>query len=232
MAFVSGVSVGTKAFLGTAKTTRVPTGVAAGRRSTVTMVMSKSVPFLEQPKNCVGLPASAEFDPLGFSNVIPIKFLQEAEIKHCRICMLAVLGFLVQEVFTWGGTYFPKMAPVDAHDFYMKSGGMSQILMFIAGFEFLSCAAVYQTMQGKREPGYFGFDPLNLGKDPAAFEKFQVNEIKNGRLAMIAVGGFIHQYWATNQTVLDQLTNFRVLSNPEAGVKSALDALVTLRHAF
>mmetsp|Transcript_5199 Transcript_5199/g.22249 ORF Transcript_5199/g.22249 Transcript_5199/m.22249 type:complete len:124 (-) Transcript_5199:588-959(-) len=120
MAFVSGVSVGTKAFLGTAKTTRVPTGVAAGRRSTVTMVMSKSVPFLEQPKNCVGLPASAEFDPLGFSNVIPIKFLQEAEIKHCRICMLAVLGFLVQEVFTWGGTYFPKMAPVDAHGEFQR----------------------------------------------------------------------------------------------------------------
>jgi len=232
MAFVSGISVGTKAFLGTAKTARVPTGATAARRSTVMMAMSKSVPFLEQPKNCVGLPGSAEFDPLGFSDVIPIAFLQEAELKHGRICMLAALGFLVQELFTFGGSYFPKMPPVEAHEFYMKTGGMSQILLFIAGFEFLSCAAVYQTMLGKREPGYFGFDPLGLGKDEAAYKKFQVNEIKNGRLAMIAVGGFIHQYWATNQTVLDQLTNFHALTNPEAGVKTALDALVTLRQTF
>lgn len=34
------------------------------------------------------------FDPLGFSNLIDVKWLREAELKHCRICMLAVVGFV------------------------------------------------------------------------------------------------------------------------------------------
>ena len=34
------------------------------------------------------------FDPLGFTNQIDPKWLREAELKHCRIAMLATLGFV------------------------------------------------------------------------------------------------------------------------------------------
>ena len=43
------------------------------------------------------------FDPLGLSNIdevgIDLYWLREAELKHCRLCMLAVVGFLQVEIF-------------------------------------------------------------------------------------------------------------------------------------
>lgn len=65
----------------------------------------------------------------------------------------------------------------------------------------LSTSFVYQgkmTMDNMHEdgaePGAFGFDPLKLdNKDAAVREKYQLQEIKNGRLAMSAIGGLIHQ---------------------------------------
>ena len=173
--------------------------------------MSKSVPFLLKPKNLDGLPASYEFDPLLISDYINVRFLQAAEIKHGRICMLAALGMIVQEQFTFPHPYFPKMLPVEAHDYFIGTGGMAQILAFIILFEGVSCYALKQTLEGKNEPGNFGFDPLGLGKDPAAFKKYQANEIMNGRLAMIAVGGLIHQEWVTKTGAIDQLLNFKSL---------------------
>jgi hypothetical protein len=43
------------------------------------------------------------------------------------------------------------------------------------------------------EPGDFSFDPLGLGKVPANFKKYQINELKNGRLAMLAFSGIVTQ---------------------------------------
>lgn len=53
-------------------------------RSAVSMAESSpSVPFLPKPKNLnPDMPGYAGFDPLGFSDLFNIKFLQEAEIKH------------------------------------------------------------------------------------------------------------------------------------------------------
>ena len=42
-----------------------------------------------------------------------------------------------------------------------------------------------------------GFDPLGCGKDPNALARRQLVELKNGRLAMIAVGGMLHHYFTT-----------------------------------
>jgi hypothetical protein len=59
---------------------------------------SDSVPFLKQPAMLDGtLAGDVGFDPLGFSDIFDVKVLREAELKHGRIAMLAVLGWLVQE---------------------------------------------------------------------------------------------------------------------------------------
>lgn len=43
-------------------------------------------------------------------------------------------------------------------------------------------------------PGDFGFDPIGLGSKPAAvLERYQLQELKHGRLAMSAIGGLVHQ---------------------------------------
>jgi hypothetical protein len=39
-----------------------------------------------------------EFDPLGFSDNFDVKWLREAELKHGRVSMLAVTGWLVQVI--------------------------------------------------------------------------------------------------------------------------------------
>jgi light-harvesting complex I chlorophyll a/b binding protein 1 len=50
------------------------------------------------------------FDPLGLSNLdeslgLDLYWMREAELKHCRLSMLATVGLLGQE----GGIVFPGM---------------------------------------------------------------------------------------------------------------------------
>lgn len=147
------------------------------------------------PLSTLLTPADVGFDPLGFTNVFDVKWMREAELKHCRITMLACLGFLVQEIFTLPAAYFPNnIISVDAHDYFVKTGGMQQLLLWFCFAEFFSLLAVNYTMNGgDRAPGDFGFDPLNLASTPAKRAQMELSEIKNGRLAMIGIGGLIHQ---------------------------------------
>ena len=64
---------------------------------------SKAIPFLSAPKNLEGLVGDKGFDPFGFSDFIPTKFLQEAELKHSRIAMLGVVGFIATEAIKLPG---------------------------------------------------------------------------------------------------------------------------------
>ena len=43
------------------------------------------------------------FDPLGISNLIDVRWLREAELKHGRVCMLAATGMIVQDVAAFPG---------------------------------------------------------------------------------------------------------------------------------
>lgn len=43
----------------------------------------------------------------GFTNWLPVSYLQEAEIKHCRIAMLATLGWIVADL----GIHLPGTLP-------------------------------------------------------------------------------------------------------------------------
>ena len=104
------------------------------------------------------------------------------------------------------------MAPVDAHDYCVTAGCGSQVIFWISFVELLGVVALFETLQGKREPGDFAFDPLGLAKSEEILEKYRLAEIKHARLAMIAIGGFIHQYWVTKQTVFEQLGNFKSLA--------------------
>jgi light-harvesting complex I chlorophyll a/b binding protein 1 len=135
------------------------------------------------------------FDPVGFSNWIDIRWLREAEIKHARISMLAVVGVVVSSFVHLPGDVH-QVGVVAAHDAAVKSGSLNQVLLWSSIFELVSLKAVVETLEGSgRAPGYFGFDPLKLseGKSEKIQNQYALSELKNGRLAMLAFSGLITQ---------------------------------------
>uniref|UniRef100_I2CR44 Light-harvesting protein n=1 Tax=Nannochloropsis gaditana (strain CCMP526) TaxID=1093141 RepID=I2CR44_NANGC len=144
------------------------------------------------------------WDPLGFAGISErnnlginphIKWLQESEIKHGRTAMLAFLGVIVPGSL---GVYVPTypQEPDFTQAFYKALQnnplGMAQIALAIAIIEGHYYAGDFWTGGGDREVGAFGFDPLGFskGKSEAALKSMRLKELKNGRLAMIAMAAF------------------------------------------
>lgn len=135
------------------------------------------------------------FDPLGFSNLIDVRWLREAELKHCRICMLAVVGFVASGFVQLPGEMH-QVSAVAAHNAAVQTGAMSQILMWTGLFELLSTKVVSEMLDGSgRAPGDFMFDPLKFseGKSDKVKADFALKELQNGRLAMLAFSGIVTQ---------------------------------------
>ena len=109
--------------------------------------------------------------------------------------MLATLGFVATDL----GVKLPgdihAVSSVDAHNIAVQSGSMFQILTTVSLLEFISVVAVKEMLDGSgREPGYYGFDPLNLGgKTDAQIASMKAKEIENGRAAMLAFAGIVTQ---------------------------------------
>ncbi len=198
--------------------------VQQAKRSSVTSLngaKSQAVPFLEQPAALDGTMAGdVGFDPFGFSGawldkdwsqqIVPdiwpeseprtpittIQWMREAELKHSRVAMLAVVGWLTTE----SGVRFPGSAftsisnSLAAHDACVKNGSMGLLLSAIFFLELAAGAAIFDQAKGSgRQPGDFAFDPFKLSSSPDRAKKYAQAEIKNGRLAMLAISGILTQ---------------------------------------
>mmetsp|Transcript_42524 Transcript_42524/g.62115 ORF Transcript_42524/g.62115 Transcript_42524/m.62115 type:complete len:207 (+) Transcript_42524:101-721(+) len=138
---------------------------------------------------------SKNFDPAGFSERAPewLPWFREAELKHGRQAMLATVGFVVPEFIRIPGEQFsfeniPNV--IEAHDKLPDS--MSQIFLWISLAEAMSFPALAGLGKYDRAPGDWSFDPLGLfPTDPEKQKEMQLAELKNGRLAMIAIGGMV-----------------------------------------
>lgn len=134
--------------------------------------------------------SAKNFDPLGLSERAPewVNWFREAELKHGRQAMLAVVGLVVPEFIRIPGEQFsfeaiPKV--IDAHDALLDTS-MKQILLWISLWEAMSLGALSNMNEFDREPGNFGFDPLKLMPTDAAGKKeMQLKELKNGRLVSL-----------------------------------------------
>jgi hypothetical protein len=136
-------------------------------------------------------------------------WLREAELKHCRVAMLATLGCIVQDVFKFPGAetvYSGDLKLTKLHDAAVAEGTMGQMLVWLSFLEIFGTAAVVQMLRGSgRKPGDFGFDPLGLGKG-ADRSRLELAELKNGRLAMMAFSGIVHHYFITGKGPIELLT--------------------------
>mmetsp|Transcript_24225 Transcript_24225/g.59097 ORF Transcript_24225/g.59097 Transcript_24225/m.59097 type:complete len:207 (+) Transcript_24225:191-811(+) len=203
--FVNGAVVGARAGFAGAKVARAPAKVAS---KVSMMAKSEAVPFLEAPEGLPsGVPGYKGFDPLELSNYLDQFNARTAEIKHGRICMLASIGWLVQEVVQLPGEVHSETHALAAI-YKAPIEGWWQIIFVICLVELFTFDKTYNGTT----PGDYGFDPLGLGKDSSKIASLQEAEILNGRLAMIGWTGFLFQQLVTGQGVIEQLTNFKPIA--------------------
>ena len=181
---------------------------------------SKSVPFLPRARALDGtLAGDYGFDPFFLSSIpknfagfiqppsweetkgLPtIYWMREAEVKHSRVAMLAVIG--------WIATDFGLRLPFsqfsteaipsgyNAHDILVAQGTMTVMLLAVGLIEFCSAASLVEVSKGEsdRAAGNFGLDGgMFKGKDEKFIKNMETKEINNGRLAMLAFGGIATQ---------------------------------------
>jgi hypothetical protein len=121
------------------------------------------------------------FDPLGLSADIPeetFALYRTAEMKHGRVAQLAVLGYIVPEVFRWPGEIAPGLKFAD-----IPSGVAA--INAIPAFGWIQIAFLVGAVD------YYGV----LGNFPSGkkiiankgdVEKTTTQELQHGRLAMLA----------------------------------------------
>jgi len=149
-----------------------------------------------------------EFDPVGFTNTqnqAQIDWYRAAELKHGRVAMLASLGQIFQSFFHLPDPVFNQSGnPITALNqvYNERPLAFAQILLAIFACEALGA---FQQAKPGAEPGNLGWDPLNLRADnPELWEKTQLRELKNGRLAMMAIAGMLVQEQLTGYGVIEQ----------------------------
>lgn len=146
-----------------------------------------------------------DWDPMGFSKMHEIEgafpnmfphpqFLEEAEIKHGRMSMLAWTGVWATEGLGWhfpggvGGTDWTQGVGAWARE---DPGSFGAVLGFIAIAEGEGVSHAGDNFRGvsKKIPGDMGFDWMGMTKkmDANRVERYKTVEKKNGRAAMIAM---------------------------------------------
>jgi hypothetical protein len=132
------------------------------------------------------------FDPLNLASKYDVNWLREAELKHGRVTMLAIVGFLANDAgIKFPAERFQGISSVDAHDAMVQTGDMWTLLAVVGACEAVHMSKVVPRLDGDWE----GWEPGNYGLDPFgwASDTMRERELKHSRLAMIAFGGLVTQ---------------------------------------
>jgi len=179
--------------------------------------MSASLPFLKRPELLDGsLPGDRGFDPFNFSSdAAALNWYRDSELKHARLAMLAVVGWpmaeLTHKALANQFDLEPALALQDKAPSVLNGGlSLTNPLFWVGAISAAAALEFVGIKNGKnREPGDFGFDPLSLGGSDEKKQFFvQEAEIFNGRLAMLAITGFVAQEFSNNASVIDQTPIF------------------------
>jgi hypothetical protein len=142
------------------------------------------------------------FDPLGLvkdGNQAKFDRLRYVEIKHGRICMLAVVGYLLTESgvrfpgpIAYDGTLFTDIPPGLEALGAMPTGGLLQIVAFIGALEFGVMRDIPGTgneFTGDLRNGYIDYGWNTF--DAATKLKKRAIELNQGRAAQMGILGLM-----------------------------------------
>lgn len=145
------------------------------------------------------------FDPLGFTKGVgagTVAKYRESELKHGRVAMLAVFGWLTQERFH--PLYDGKVSGNPLKALYeAPSFGLVQIFVFCGLLELLSLSA--EKSSSYKMGDFLGVSSLIKDQSDPAWISFQTRELNNGRLAMFAILGEIAHASITGKGALEQI---------------------------
>jgi len=142
------------------------------------------------------------WDPAKLSNGISqerFEWYRLAELKHGRVCMLAVLGYVATETYHWPGDIAPGI-PFDSIPTGYAAIGAVPLLGWL---QMIWTVGIIETTGNL---GNFDIGYLNL--TPEEYFKRQTMELQHGRLAMLSFMELIRhdtQTLAGNDDGLDHL---------------------------
>uniref|UniRef100_A0A0F7GZR0 Chlorophyll a-b binding protein, chloroplastic n=1 Tax=Cypripedium formosanum TaxID=53042 RepID=A0A0F7GZR0_9ASPA len=185
------------------------------------------LPGLDPPPHLDGtLVGDFGFDPLGLGeDPESLRWYVQAELVHARFAMAGVAGILVTDLFRVTGiSELPVWYEAGAVKFeFASTEALFVVQLLLMGFvetkrymDYVSPGSqakegsffgLEAALQGL-EPGYPGgplLNPLGLAKDIRNSQELKLKEIKNGRLAMVAMLGFFVQAYVTHSGPIDNL---------------------------
>jgi len=173
------------------------------------------------------------FDPFGYTDFEQQTFLvggksipnilwyREAEIAHGRVAMLAALGYVFPNIAHFPGNealgmdVFANMNPLEA----VKTVPVAGWLQILVAIGFIEKYHIEKLLEGSAGTGDIGlgqkssWNPFGFSYSEEEYAEKQLQELKNGRLAMIAAAAFILQNAAAKVGVVQQLSG--AFSRPE-----------------
>jgi len=186
--------------------------------------MSIAVPFLKRPSKLDGTHAGdIGFDPLGLSESNDMYTMMEAEIRHSRLAMLAVIGWPLSELIApnWMLQGANHLSPSVLNGFNPLSFLVTAAIFGGIGFLEYTTALrpVQSTPIGKKHaedmkdvwaygvPGDYNFDPLNLysafGDDAVGRKAMRELEVAHGRGAMMGITYFALWEYLTGHPIVE-----------------------------
>jgi hypothetical protein len=170
---------------------------------------SVALPFLKRPAKLDGSHAGDfGFDPLGLTEDWDLYTMQESEIRHARLAMLAVIGWPMSELLAPSWMLQDGRAPSVLNGFNPVSFlGVVAAFGALGFFEYKTALRnTADTKLGKIHhedmeevwkwgvAGDYNWDPLNLygsiGNDAYARKGLREVEISHGRSAMLGITAF------------------------------------------
>lgn len=184
---------------------------------------SIAIPFMKRPAALDGSHAGDfGFDPLGFTEDNDLYAMQEAELRHGRLAMLAVIGWPLSELLAPDSMLQNGMAPSVLNGFNPISLVSTAVIFAGLGFfEFkTSLRRTSNTPLGIKHredmanvwkygvAGDYNFDPLGLydsiGDDAVARKGLREVEVSHGRSAMLGITSFV---------IWEKLTGHAIVEN-------------------